>query len=217
MRPAEAQGRPPRAAAFLRARVRDLCRRWVWIYVGAITLYLGGALAAPLLSRAGYETLASGLYAVYRLSCHQLPHHSWFLGGPSSAYSWTAVQPFGPWGPEDEALAFHHPLRIPALGYQLAICQRDVAIWSALLVGSVVLVSASTRLGRGKPQPIRLRHYGLAALPMAIDAGTQLLGWRESTPLLRSLTGGLFGLATAALVVPLLAEGFADLQADLER
>ena len=37
---------------------------------------------------------------------------------------------------------------------------------------------------------------------MAIDGFTQLFGWRESTPELRTLTGALFGLASVWLIYP---------------
>lgn len=198
-----------RAAALLERLVRSLCRNWTWIYLAGLGCFLGGALAAPLLAWAGLDRPASWLYAAYRLTCHQLPHHSWFIAGQGAAYTWPEVLPHLPWASSDPRLAFHHPLRDRFLGYQVAICQRDIAIWSALLIGSIALLAR--RAVAPIPQPIRLRSYALAALPMAIDAGTQLIGWRESTPLLRSLTGGLFGLATAALVVPLLAEGFAEL------
>lgn len=203
------------AARRLRRLIAGLSRNWPWFYLLAVSLYLAGALAAPVLARAGRDREAAWIYAAYRISCHQLPHHSWFLGGPAAAYPWSVVQPYGPWEATDAKRAFHHPLHTPALGYQVAICQRDTAIWGALLLGSGILIATGRRAGCRRPRAIGLLTYGLAALPMAVDAGSQLLGWRESTPLLRSLTGGLFGLATAALVVPLLAEGFTELAEDL--
>lgn len=45
--------------------------------------------------------------------------------------------------------------------------------------------------------------YLLLSLPIAIDGGTALFELRESTPLLGTVTGGLFGLATAWFVYPL--------------
>jgi len=193
-----------------RATVFDRLAAWWWLfYLGFVGLYLGGAVAAPLLAMAGQARLASWIYLVYRAGCHQLPHHSWFLGGPRAAYGWAFLQPFTAFGPDQANLAFHHPIRDPRVGFQMAICQRDTAIWGLLLLTSLVLVW----LGRRRRlRALPLWAYALAAVPMAVDALTQLVGWRESTPLLRTLTGGLFGMATALLVVPLLDEGFRELR-----
>jgi uncharacterized membrane protein len=91
-------------------------------------------------------------------------------------------------------------------GYQMAYCQRDTALYLAMLVGG--LTYARQRLWtRGLPWWA----YALLALPIAIDGGTALVGLRESTPLLRTLTGGLFGLATAWFVYPLMDRALAQL------
>ena len=183
---------------------------WWWLaYLGFVGAFLGGAVAAPLLAMAGHTGAANLIYLAYRASCHQLAHHSWFLGGPQAAYGWEALRPFSSFGAGPAAQAFHHPIRHPAVGYQMAICQRDTAIWGLLLLTSVVLVWRSRRR---RLTALPIWAYGLAAMPMAVDALTQLAGWRESTPLLRTLTGGLFGMATALLVVPLLDEGFRELR-----
>jgi len=43
----------------------------------------------------------------------------------------------------------------------------------------------------------------VAAIPMAIDGGTQWIGLRESTNLLRFLTGSLLGFVCAYYLIPL--------------
>jgi uncharacterized membrane protein len=91
-------------------------------------------------------------------------------------------------------------------GYQMAYCQRDTALYLAMLVGG--LTYARRRLWtRGLPWWA----YGMLALPIAIDGGSALLALRESTPLLRTLTGSLFGLATAWFVYPLMDRALAQL------
>ena len=52
--------------------------------------------------------------------------------------------------------------------------------------------------GKGAFQMIFTQRYLLLIAPMAIDGLTQLVGWRESNWELRTLTGALFGLASAA-------------------
>jgi uncharacterized membrane protein len=89
-------------------------------------------------------------------------------------------------------------------GYQMAYCQRDTAIYLSLLVGG--LAYARWRYWtRGLP----FWMYVLLALPIAIDGGTATLGWRDSTPLLRTLTGTLFGLASAWYLYPLMDRALA--------
>ncbi len=89
-------------------------------------------------------------------------------------------------------------------GYQMAFCQRDTAIYLSLLVGGI-LYGQRRYWTRGLP----LWMYVLLALPIAIDGGTATLGWRESTPLLRTLTGALFGLASAWYLYPLMDRALA--------
>jgi uncharacterized membrane protein len=91
-------------------------------------------------------------------------------------------------------------------GYQMAYCQRDTALYLAMLLGG--LAYARQRFWtRGLPWWT----YALLTLPIAIDGGTALFGLRESSPLLRSLTGALFGLATAWFVYPLMDRALAQL------
>jgi uncharacterized membrane protein len=44
-------------------------------------------------------------------------------------------------------------------------------------------------------------------VPMALDGGTQLFGWRESTWELRTLTGIIFGLGVCWFVLPYIEYG----------
>jgi uncharacterized membrane protein len=78
----------------------------------------------------------------------------------------------------------------------MAFCERDLAIYLGLVL--VGLIYARWRA----LQPCGYLLYGVLILPMAIDGFTQLFGWRESTWELRVLTGLLFGLASAWLVLP---------------
>jgi uncharacterized membrane protein len=83
------------------------------------------------------------------------------------------------------------------LGYKVAFCERDFAIYFSLLLFLLFYAAIRYKLPR---MPMRL--YILMILPLAIDGVTQAIGLRESTWLLRSVTGVLFGLATAWLLAP---------------
>lgn len=194
-------------AAFDRA-LGWIGRHWLAIWIAALTLYVALPWVAPLLSAAGRDDLAAWIYLVYRPTCHQMPHHSWFLFGPRAAYGWAEVHPFLGGLPYDQPLrSLHHPLRIEALGYQVAVCQRDVAIYVAMWLGSVAFAGLRAA-GRRPRLPFRL--YLLALIPIAVDGLTQMVGWRQSTPGLRTLTGGLFGLATAFFVLGHLDAAFRE-------
>jgi uncharacterized membrane protein len=90
-------------------------------------------------------------------------------------------------------------------GYQMAYCQRDTALYGAMLVGG--LAYARQRLWTGG---LAWWVFALLALPIAVDGGTALFGLRESSPLLRTMTGALFGLATAWFVYPLMDRALAQ-------
>jgi uncharacterized membrane protein len=90
-------------------------------------------------------------------------------------------------------------------GYQMCLCSRCLAIYSSLLAGGLILT-----LFRYRPyvhiRPISWKFWLLGMIPMALDGGTQLVGWHESNVYLRLLTGAIFGLMTAWFVLPQIEE-----------
>ncbi len=94
-------------------------------------------------------------------------------------------------------------------GYKTALCERDVAIW-----GSFFAFGLLFSLFRKQINPLPWYLWGLLAiLPAGLDGGSQLLGFlveifpnipivRESTPLLRTLTGAMFGVFTGWFLYP---------------
>lgn len=85
-------------------------------------------------------------------------------------------------------------------GYQCCLCARCLSIYCALLLGGLLL-NVIRRQPRA-PRPLNWKFWVLAMVPMALDGGTQLFGWRESNAGLRILTGIIFGLATAWFMLP---------------
>jgi len=187
-----------------------LLGHWVALFTLGLAVFVALPVAAPVLAANGYERAATVIYVSYRVTCHQLPHHSWFLFGPKASYTWEEVQPYTGLDPDQALLAFHHPVRDPALGYQLAFCERDTAIWVSLLL-TVLALGVARRRRPGAPLPLKL--YALALVPIGVDGVTQLVGWRASTPLLRTVTGAIFGMATALLAVPHLDLAARDVRA----
>jgi uncharacterized membrane protein len=92
-------------------------------------------------------------------------------------------------------------------GYQVAYCERDAAIYTTLLVATLLFP-----LVRGRLKPLPWQWYLVMITPMAIDGLTQLVGLRLSNWQLRTVTGALFGLATAWLALPYVEEAFQDIR-----
>ncbi|HLZ10168.1 MAG TPA: DUF2085 domain-containing protein [Chloroflexota bacterium] len=96
-------------------------------------------------------------------------------------------------------------------GHQMAYCERNTAIYGAMAVGGLAYVW----LRRRQLNSLPISWYMVLILPMAIDGLTQLFGLRESTWLLRGLTGALFGTATIWLTFPRLQESFGEIEGEL--
>ena len=84
-------------------------------------------------------------------------------------------------------------------GHQLGLCARNLSIYVSMFLGSLVFVLSKKRLP-GLPWWL----WVLMLLPMAVDGVTQMFGWRESTWILRVVTGTLFGLGNIWFVLPLI-------------
>jgi uncharacterized membrane protein len=84
-------------------------------------------------------------------------------------------------------------------GAKMGVCSRCFGIYLGIVLGSLAypLLRRSGRMPAG--------WIILAALaPMALDGGTQLTGLRESTNILRTATGLLFGAAVPYYLIPAL-------------
>jgi uncharacterized membrane protein len=165
-----------------------VARHWLVGVNAAVALFIGGALAAPLLAALGLAPAADALYAAYHLTCHQWAFRSFFVFGTQVVYApqqllALGLDPFGFVGQ-------------PGLGWKIAFCERDLAIYTSVLIAGLMyarnraLTAASAKV------------YAVLILPMAIDGFSQLFGWRESTWELRTVTGALFGVASVWLLYP---------------
>lgn len=85
------------------------------------------------------------------------------------------------------------------LGHQLGMCARNISIYGSMYVTTLIFGLSKKRLP-GIPWWLWL----LMILPMAFDGTTQMFGLRESTWLLRVLTGTLFGVANIWFALPLI-------------
>jgi uncharacterized membrane protein len=205
--------------------VSGFSRHWLAILNTIVFLYVGLPFVAPTLMKVGAEGPARAIYTVYSPVCHQLAFRSWFLFGEQYAYpralAGTSLVPYGEATGLDESdlLAARNLLGAEHLGYKVALCERDVAIYGGILIGGLIFAFVRGRL---KPLPV-WAWMVFGVLPMAIDGGSQFIsgfpmvpaGWgvRESTPLFRTATGLLFGLLNVWLAYPYLEESMGETRA----
>ena len=198
-----------------------LSRRYMLVFNSFAFLYVGLAFLAPVLMNGGNVGSANLIYAVYGKVCHQLSFRSWFLFGEQAAYpreianlpDLISYEEATGNDPYDLETAFRFTGN-DQLGFKVAFCQRDIAIYSAILLFGIIF----SITGKKIPSLPLAAWFILGILPIGLDGVSQIISqlpWdfiplRESTPLLRSITGGLFGFTTAWFGYPIVEESMAD-------
>jgi uncharacterized membrane protein len=186
-----------------------------------VLIYFGLPFLAPVFMRAGAPAPASVIYRMYGFTCHQLAFRSWFLFGAQTAYP-RAQAGVGDLTTYEEATGFDSEDLVTGrnfigdnrLGYKVALCERDVSIYGAIFAFGLLFALSGRRI---PPLPWYLWVL-LGLVPIGLDGVSQLvsqpplelLPYRESTPFLRTLTGGLFGFTTAWFGYPLVEETMAE-------
>jgi uncharacterized membrane protein len=211
---------------WLDKRIYGLAKNWLAIFNIAMFLYVGLPFAAPMLMKVGATVPANLIYTAYSPLCHQFGFRSWFLFGEKAFYEasdpvWKTVgiDPF------DLVARFKAKAFVgnEQMGFKVAYCERDVAIYGAIVIGGILYGFA--RMRGIKIRPVNIFIYALVGLgPIALDGFSQLFSqapfyWlpvRESTPYLRTLTGFLFGIMNVWLAYPYVEESFTEIKADLE-
>ncbi len=202
-----------------------LSSRYLFLLNLILFFYVGLPFLAPVLMNAGYLEYARPIYTLYGAVCHQLAFRSWFLFGEQPVYpraaagvqgimsfqQATGIQEEGP----QSLLDARNFIGNEQVGYKVAFCERDVAIYGSMLLFGLVFAATHKKL-----RPLHWSLWLLIGLaPIAIDGFSQLFSqipgldfipYRESTPLLRTLTGFLFGFTTAWFGFPLLEETMAE-------
>lgn len=188
-----------------------------------VALYVGMAFFAPTLMKLGARGPARILYTLYSPLCHQLAFRSWFLFGEQGFYPrelagidgmLTYSQATG--YSEFDVLQAKRFIGNEILGYKVALCERDIAIYAGILLFGILFSVTGRRI---KPLPWYFWLF-IGIVPLGVDGASQLpsllaylpdwLPIRESTPLLRTITGALFGITTAWYGYPLIDESVMD-------
>jgi uncharacterized membrane protein len=192
---------------------------------------VGLPFLAPILEEANSPALARLIYGMYSPLCHQFGFRSFFLFGEQPFYplaeaGLAGVKTFEQVSALPDLANPYSISRLAArqftgdgvVGYKVALCERDVAIYGGMLLFGLIYGLTGRRL-KGLHWMLWM-FVGL--LPIALDGGsqlisqlnlpwlTQLLPYRESTPFLRVLTGALFGIATAWFAFPNIEESMRE-------
>jgi uncharacterized membrane protein/glutaredoxin len=195
-------------------------KHWLGVFSAVIFVYSSLPFVAPMLMKAGISGPARAIYTVYSPLCHQLAFRSWFLFGEQAAYPrelagtglLTLEEVTGI--PDDDFWEARSFVGNETIGYKVALCERDVAIYWGIFIAGIVFAFVRKRL---KPLPVPV-WIVLGILPIALDGGSQLLAFlpvipfpaRESTPFLRTFTGALFGIMNVWLAYPHVQETMAE-------
>lgn len=202
-----------------------LTKHWLFAVNALFILYLGLPMAAPGLMKVGASVPANVIYFAYSPLCHQLGFRSFFLFGEQAYYpreqaGIKGVKTYKEATGLDEndlisARAFKGNEQV---GYKIALCERDVAIYGAIILFGFLFGLTGKSL-----KPLHWAVWLLCAIaPIAFDGFSQLfsqlpfsfisavLPFRESTPLLRVVTGFLFGFGTAWFGLPYVEESMQE-------
>jgi len=198
-----------------------LSRHYLALFNVLVFLYLGTAFLAPTLMKVGATAPARVIYRVYSYVCHQFAFRSWFLFGAQIAYpraeaGVTGLVSFQQATGIDGAdlLAAREYIGNAILGYKVALCERDTAIYGGILIFGVLFAFL-----KSKVKPIHwILWIVVAIVPIGLDGFSQLISqppislipYRESTPFLRVLTGFLFGFLTAWFGYPYVEESMKE-------
>jgi len=205
-----------------------LSKLYIWIIAFFLTLYVGLPFLAPVFLKNGYEFPAKVIYTIYKPLCHQLAFRSWFLFGEQPFYprELAGIKRVSSY----EKITNSSDINIreaqrfignDALGYKVALCERDIAIYASMLLFVIAFLISGRRI---KSLPWYFWII-IGLVPIAFDGVSQLPGlstnfpsWilRESTPLLRTITGTLFGFSTAWYLFPLIEESMNETRIVLE-
>lgn len=211
-----------------------IANHWLAMVIGLFILYVGLPFLAPVLMKAGAAAPAQVIYTVYSPLCHQLGFRSFFLFGaqpyyPRAIAGVEGVMTFGEATGIDESnnglLEARRFVGNERLGYKIALCQRDIAIYGAIILFGFVFALSGRRI-----KPLHWAAWLLIAIaPMGLDGFSQLLSQigipflnavfplRESTPFLRVLTGFLFGFGTAWFGLPYVEDSMRETRDSLIR
>ncbi len=204
-------------------------KNYMGLVIAILLIYVGLPFLAPVLMHSGAIKSANVIYKMYSVLCHQMAFRSWFLYGYQAAYpselvhvdnldsyemitGQTGIRNQNEFNIDQYILQARNFAGNEIVGYKVALCERDIAMYGSMLMFGIIF----TVNGR-KIKPLSWKIWILIGLlPIALDGISQLPGFlqwmngnipfRESTPLIRTITGTLFGITTGWYLFPVIEE-----------
>ncbi len=168
------------------------------LFLSALFLFNLAIFSVPYLASQG-DPVSGTLYLAFAPTCHQLTSRSLCLF--QSASGGHSIGDCRPQGEEISHSRANYVVKDGKAGYKFPVCSRDVAIYLAMLFGLIILPFIRKIDSEDWPPAWLLI---AAAVPVAIDGGTQLLGFRESTNSIRMMTGAIIGIVLPFYILPML-------------
>ena len=220
--------------------ILGFARHWAAVLTLLAGLYAGVPFLAPVAMQAGATDIANAIYALYSPVCHQFAFRSWFLFGEQTVYpraraglpigsfeQYASQEPFFD-GVDvttldaDLILAAKQFKGSPRMGWKVAFCERDVAIYASIALFGLLFIVLKAR-GIKVPYLPFWAYVLIALVPIGLDGLSQYFAnppfngfglpfypVRESTPFLRVLTGALFGIGNAWLAYPYIEDSMRE-------
>jgi uncharacterized membrane protein len=212
-----------------------LTKNYMVLFILILVLYAGGSILAPVLMKVGAELPARVLYTIYKPFCHQLAFRSFFIFGEQLYYprelagiegviTYDELIATGVITGSINLVDARDFLGNDYVGYKIALCQRCLAIYVAMLLVSIIFAATGNRI-----KPIAWYVWILVGMvPIGLDGGSQIPGalginlpeWmiiRESTPLFRVVTGALFGIMTFWYLLPQVEDSMRESRVNLSK
>ena len=115
-------------------------KHWLAVFNLIVFTYAAVPFTAPVLMKVGATSAAGAIYTLYSPFCHQLGFRSWFLFGEQAAYpteragtsghSFAEVTGLN----EEDYLAARGYRGDERVGYKVALCERDIAIYGGIFL-----------------------------------------------------------------------------------
>ena len=188
---------------------------YLHLILGSLFFFISLSFFAPVFLKNGLTFPAKVIYWMDGFFCHQLPFRSWFFFGDQPYYPLASAGIKNIISFEE----YFHPATMDfgvirlitgnsQAGFKMAICQRDIAMYLSLWIFGLIFALMDRKI---KKLPLWI-WIVIGVIPLGLDGGAQILGnlnvpimgplSHESTPLLRTITGSLFGLLTGWYIFP---------------
>lgn len=200
----------------MRSLFKALYNNLHWVLIVFLAAYTFIPFLSPILFEMGYSRSAWWIQTIYSFMCHQRPERSLFLFGEQLTYSISELSAYG----YKEAHRGYPFAGNSILGYKVAICVRDVFIYT-----SMVTAGAWVSISKKKKSIPWWALLG-GSIPIALDGGIQFISeffyltqrqrgldlanpWYLSNNGTRAVTGMIFGVTVGLFI-------FSELKAVLE-